>query len=835
MVIRGVNMQKASIAAFFFVIGLLALLQGCIFQNQSSSTPTYTYQWMSEFSDNFSNGKTSWTPMVATYAFSDTVGSWSWRDTSGGKLALQNNGATAKGHVHGMAFIKGGATNPVQLSLYFQLSSTDSNSATVMLVDSGMKRQYVLSIGRDSGKQPAPGVLALFCESTDSAHKVISETHQTLTGLVANAQCQLVLKLDSSSMQGELLQTRSSIASVVIDSGAFRTSVNSYWVFAAVDLDGTASSPVQASMVSVTSFYTSYTSGYNWQWSDTSLIRFDSSASLFPVKAIGHASGIPLWNSSSQRCFWTTDSPQRVSMSVNLSSTATGAAAITVLDSASNRQYWLIIGNDGVGQSTAGVLSVIITRADNFQTIIGQAQHTVQNLGAATDYRLILTLGLTKVIGEIQQAATTIAQAEIQSSAVTAGSPVTFCPGVDLYGTVSAPVYAANFQVESFQQVSTSGGGSCPFIYSFDNGRYTIDAEPYGGSICKGLKRTEACVLDHLRRQTHGAYRLLMTNELDETQYTDALKLIVVDHPCSLSVAPDVSGRIHTFSRPLAPLSANDRVGKDIRPLVSSKDARPWTGSMKQFDPDAPAGPRDTLTFRFAKPENAASAKLLVNAGTTAWGAAMGRRFLSMYGSGLGLWYDEVDKGGIAHERIMNWYHDEELYILKLQVATRQGWETRAAILGAGPVIAPDRVYVIDVHDVPGDTLTVRVAPPAGFWKIDWIAVDYTRDAAVTVQEVSPRHALNSAGVDVRQELDRIDNNCHVAEKGDSVWLDFPAPPQAKNIERTVVLEANGYYRMHLKESGLPELSLLADMNKPGFSARFALREYRKQERARAR
>jgi hypothetical protein len=47
----------------------------------------------------------------------------------------------------------------------------------------------------------------------------------------------------------------------------------------------------------------------------------------------------------------------------------------------------------------------------------------------------------------------------------------------------------------------------------------------------------------------NGQYKVLISNELNETQCTDELKLIAVDHPRGVKVVPDTSGRIHTFAQ----------------------------------------------------------------------------------------------------------------------------------------------------------------------------------------------------------------------------------------------------------------------------------------------
>ena len=75
---------------------------------------------------------------------------------------------------------------------------------------------------------------------------------------------------------------------------------------------------------------------------------------------------------------------------------------------------------------------------------------------------------------------------------------------------------------------------SCPFIYSWDGHQYIFDSEPYGGAITRGLERDDYSELNHVVPDK-GLYRLMIRNEVEETQYTNLMELIVADHrdrPC---------------------------------------------------------------------------------------------------------------------------------------------------------------------------------------------------------------------------------------------------------------------------------------------------------------
>jgi hypothetical protein len=397
--------------------------------------------------------------------------------------------------------------------------------------------------------------------------------------------------------------------------------------------------------------------------------------------------------------------------------------------------------------------------------------------------------------------------------------------GVMLVFSVISAIAAQN----SVQNPYSSG--SCPFIYSFDGEQYVLDAEPYGAAVCQALKRTEWASMDNLR-EVGGQYRVRVANELDETQYTDEIKLIAVDHSGGVKVAPDTMGRFHTFAQPVAPFRAYDQNGRDIRVFVSENDRSFWVSGVDGRDPDKDTDLRDELILEFPRPAGVTRAKLLANAWTTMWGSIVAKNFLELRGRTLPEWYAEVNHRGPAYNQVLNWYMNEELYLLKVWVETEDGWKVKGMINGGGPAVSKDKAYILDIGDVRGGSLKIKLRPPVNFWMLNYLAVDYGEDTTVKTTEISATKAVDGTGRDVLAKIAAADNNFLVAQdRGEWAEIAFPAPPRSAGLERTLFVKASGYYDIHLDATGEPQDELLSRIaGEPGFAARYALKEYLKWE-----
>lgn len=357
---------------------------------------------------------------------------------------------------------------------------------------------------------------------------------------------------------------------------------------------------------------------------------------------------------------------------------------------------------------------------------------------------------------------------------------------------------------------------SCPFVYSWDGSNWVFDAEPYGGAVTKGLERADDVVLEHLVADA-GVYRLLLTNEVLETQRTNHVCLRVVDHAPGVRVVPDETGGLHALRSPKKPTSARLSVDRDVLPWLEATDER-VIEAQPAISPDG--GTRDEIVMTFPRPQHPTAARLVANAGTSLSGSYMIRLGLGLRGRELASWYRDLDSRVGSRADLEQWIAEEELWRLKFDVLEEKGWRTRGSLIGTGPLIVKDRVVPIDLTHAVGAEVSIRIRPPRGFWSLNAFALDDGPEPALEVRDVPVSLARGADGTDRTEALRSADDAYDTIEIGSqSVWLTFDAPPLREGLARTVLLHAQGYYTLGLAADGEPDRARLARLeSEPGYA-----------------
>ena len=239
----------------------------------------------------------------------------------------------------------------------------------------------------------------------------------------------------------------------------------------------------------------------------------------------------------------------------------------------------------------------------------------------------------------------------------------------------------------------------------------------------------------------------------------DEAKLVVVDHPPGVSVAPDILGAVRAFSGPGRSRKRDRwRSREDIRELVSARDGALWRTAGGDPAAGAAAPVRDEITLSFPRPKGARKARLIVNAANSCWRAEFARQALRGPSGGPG---EEAGKKDV--------YQEWEYGKVRVRMLTVYGWQTGQVLFAGGPVPAADMIYNLDLSDVGTDKVWLKLSPPSGYWLIDRLALDFGEDVPVEAIEVAAEEVDGPDAAEVLQAL--------AVEDSTTLRLDIGDPP----------------------------------------------------------
>ena len=357
------------------------------------------------------------------------------------------------------------------------------------------------------------------------------------------------------------------------------------------------------------------------------------------------------------------------------------------------------------------------------------------------------------------------------------------------------------------------GGGqfSCPLIYSWDGRHWRLDSGTFGGAIVAALQRTDLDNLDHAQAGD-GTLRLRVANELAETDHLDALAVLAVDHDPAVTVAPDPAGGIHTLGRLVPPLRARDRRNADALARVRDADGWNWESSVSGRDPGRADDLRDGLELAFLRPHGAARAHLVLDGNSSAWGTYLLGQFIRAHGRATQAWYDSMNARPAAALAIQARLAREAF--LTASVRTAAEWRNAGMFWEAGPEVVKRQVLDLDLSQVAGDTVLVRLESAPSFWTIDRVAMDFTADQDVTVRELPLLAARDLSGREVAAALKAVDHHEYVLQHGDAALVTFAAPAAPAGRARSYLLRSTGWYHVDAPETGEPDVAALASVGR---------------------
>ncbi len=371
---------------------------------------------------------------------------------------------------------------------------------------------------------------------------------------------------------------------------------------------------------------------------------------------------------------------------------------------------------------------------------------------------------------------------------------------------------------------SQPGGGgsfSCPLIYTLGDSVYKLESETFAGAVFKKIERTSYDVLYHLK-PLDGFYRIKLTNARLETEYVNEMKLVVVDHSPEVRVIPDAAGNIHSISKLAQPTRVVTRDGDDITGTLAREDNQFWESNLKAVDVQNDEDLVDNVTAEFTKPRDAKAVKIVVSGLNSKLAYFALEQIFALQGDGRIEWYNQLDSDKKERARFVGWLMREGM--LHLSVWNGTAWSERGIIPDVGPGVEKTQIAILNIADIRDHTLRIRAEFRTGLWRLDRIAVDYSVDQPVEIQEVSAASATNENGTDVSKLIAGPDSSYYVTINGEYANICFPVPHEAPGLSRTVIAKTRGFYNQWGMPGDKPQPQVVARMlSEPLYSSKFLI------------
>ncbi|MBF9221077.1 hypothetical protein [Hymenobacter ruricola] len=361
---------------------------------------------------------------------------------------------------------------------------------------------------------------------------------------------------------------------------------------------------------------------------------------------------------------------------------------------------------------------------------------------------------------------------------------------------------------------------SCPFVYAHDGQQYRFVGEAYGGAIFAPAERDDYLPLPNIQPENN-QYRLKISNELKERQYTNLAELWVAQHPAGTQVLLDQRGHVQTLAAPLPPTQARTPAGQDCTAQLRAPD-----DNAVLFNEEIAGNAPNEVVLTFARPAAARHGKLVLRAQNSLWLDYLYGQFIEKFGGAYNGWAGQQKTQPAAINR--QWALDQGIP-LQVYVDAGRGWQLAESIPTVGPLAARDVVVPLDFGAQASPTVRVKLACGFMFWEVDYAALDCSPNVPVQLENCRLQTARTERGADARAALAAPDTlrlkQLHAGTVVDLTYqCRLPAP--AAGTRRSVFLRTRGYYE-HVREfKGLPNLPELYAFKKPGRFIEFSKEKY---------
>ena len=345
-----------------------------------------------------------------------------------------------------------------------------------------------------------------------------------------------------------------------------------------------------------------------------------------------------------------------------------------------------------------------------------------------------------------------------------------------ILGVTTAALAAATVAAGTYMVTSAVYAFNCPQAYvEVYPGQYQFIGGLFTGSVDQHLQRTDMVPLPAL--SSSDTIRVRIKGMQNETQYMDFADIKQVTHPEGTEVVGNRQGDLFIIRHLKMPNEIRAGALVDRSKTLLFRDGQNYGFHLTD------SSDQSHIQLKFARKENDKKAVLVARMKNSTWGGYITSEL----------------KRSSANPLAMEAGYNTTLTstAMRISVMTKNGWKAVDYFPPAGNTATRDLAMEIDLSEVDGKDVIVKMEAPYRFWDLDHVGLSYEIFKPSDVSSLC-RVSATVDGKNFSGSIDREDGLYLALESTDHVELEYIIRPS--NTPGTIssyLLVAGGYY--HLK------------------------------------
>jgi hypothetical protein len=324
---------------------------------------------------------------------------------------------------------------------------------------------------------------------------------------------------------------------------------------------------------------------------------------------------------------------------------------------------------------------------------------------------------------------------------------------------------------------------NCPYVAVLNpDGTSTFQGSLFPGAMFKMLERTDNLVLSNVQQPQNNTLQIKVYNDQEEVQHIDHIELLGLNHNYDVT-GLDNEHNLIAYNRGIRPTKAITSAKEKVLSEIVKEDEIEYN-----FEGSTSQEALSSLYLTFKTNDLKDNSQLVIRAQQSDWLETTAETFFQQFGEKFPNW---VDKMNDADREKYDNNAIEQGISLNAYVKNQGKWEYLGSYENVGTVAKRDMALPIDLSKY-NDEVEIKLECAYGFWNLDAISLTDEWSSDITTQSFKLDQASNQDGVDVLQELGKVDEEYVTQpQKGTFTSLSFNVPNDFKG---TYVLNATGYY-----------------------------------------